>query len=399
VTSFHGVFNGNNAFLDLNGDGLVNRDDSQEAINRIVQKVREDYAPYDLQIIVGDQDYWADTMKYDTRGHVTVMISGGDDVVRSQGMAGWAGIIDAGNERNDYAFVFGGTIANVTSSIEGFINSIARTISHEMGHTFGLEHVVATSSNDASQHYLMNSRTSSGNDWRDFTRDFNFQNITYTTVTNVQQNSHEILSVVLGPAKHAWAAVLQPGILTIHSGEDYGVSFSVSPSSTGGGDWDVRDHRLGITHHLDPSNSPDINSLNPFETAISLIYMEGGDFTDYLNVFAGINVTVWAEGRGGRDYLYGGDATDFLIGGEENDYLFGRGGMDFLSGNSGDDYLDGGRDGFADYLSGGTGTDTFVDHKQWVLMRDFMFGFWGSEDNKTDYDPREDRLIPKYPWS
>lgn len=62
-----------------------------------------------------------------------------------------------------------------------------------------------------------------------------------------------------------------------------------------------------------------------------------------------------------NDTIYGYAGNDTLRGKEGDDNLFGGYGDDDLFGGSGDDYLDGG--GFSDeidYLTGGSGFDTFV---------------------------------------
>ncbi len=81
------------------------------------------------------------------------------------------------------------------------------------------------------------------------------------------------------------------------------------------------------------------------------------------------------NGRAGADTLSGGDGNDFLFGGDGADSLRGGLGGDDLYGDAGDDILDGGADGLAgtgtipwdnsndnsrDYLTGGTGSDTYV---------------------------------------
>lgn len=112
------------------------------------------------------------------------------------------------------------------------------------------------------------------------------------------------------------------------------------------------------------------------------------------------------DGQGGTDYLYGGEGSDVLNGGDGSDELYGEGGQDYLYGDGintwgpgvdwwdgyrtweyGHDYLDGGHDHAADYLYGGGGGDTFVQHYGW---RSFTWGgyqYWyqGDEDTIADY--------------
>lgn len=81
-------------------------------------------------------------------------------------------------------------------------------------------------------------------------------------------------------------------------------------------------------------------------------------------------------GQGGNDELYGEKGNDRILGGKGNDYLQGGKGNDRLYGGTGNDVLMSGRivgqadqydgltrieeDGFFNYLTGGSGKDTFV---------------------------------------
>jgi len=65
------------------------------------------------------------------------------------------------------------------------------------------------------------------------------------------------------------------------------------------------------------------------------------------------------HGNGGNDTLTGADTNDTIDGGDGNDTLTGGGGADFLEGDAGDDTLNA-RDGIADLVRGGTGSDSAV---------------------------------------
>lgn len=96
----------------------------------------------------------------------------------------------------------------------------------------------------------------------------------------------------------------------------------------------------------------------------------GTSGNDYLNwtkseslyaYAAGGNDTLW--GNNYNDYLKGQDGNDSLLGWSGNDSLYGEAGKDTLKGEDGNDYLDGywaGSTGDVDYLTGGSGADTFV---------------------------------------
>ena len=83
--------------------------------------------------------------------------------------------VDVGNTHDEMAFVFGGTIRDAAGSLDDFVNRISRTVSHEMGHTFGLAHLTTATGTDAQTHHLMEVNN------RDFTRDMGFQDIAYNT--------------------------------------------------------------------------------------------------------------------------------------------------------------------------------------------------------------------------
>jgi hypothetical protein len=99
---------------------------------------------------------------------------------------------------------------------------------------------------------------------------------------------------------------------------------------------------------------------------IQRIQFVGGAGSDRLfNYVPSLQVQAW--GKGGDDYLMGGNKNDILVGGTGNDtlvglggndQLFGEAGNDVLYGGDGNDYLSGG-DG-NDYLDGGAGVDTFL---------------------------------------
>jgi Ca2+-binding RTX toxin-like protein len=99
-------------------------------------------------------------------------------------------------------------------------------------------------------------------------------------------------------------------------------------------------------------------------------FLDGGDGGDTLYGQAGNDIlygstgTDLLDGGDGNDTLHGGADMDFLFGGFGDDRLYGEGGYDLLYGQEGNDYLDGGKDGIADALRGGLGTDTYVG--EWV---------------------------------
>jgi Ca2+-binding RTX toxin-like protein len=105
-------------------------------------------------------------------------------------------------------------------------------------------------------------------------------------------------------------------------------------------------------------------------------------------------------GFGGNDDMYGGTGNDYLQGYEGNDSLVGGNGRDTLKGGYGNDYLNGNdckyvssylniyKDGYADYLYGESGADTFRKETYWTGWA------YANRDQPKDYRSYEgDRYI------
>jgi Ca2+-binding RTX toxin-like protein len=427
VSTFKDLFTANRPFLDFNLDGAVNDADANFAINQIVSKVKTDYAPYDLNIVVGSWSQYSGIITDSQVGDVMVFVTGHDGFTNKGGESPWT---DLGNERDEIVWASGAMWVNGfgTDAAAGykFINGVAEAISHEMGHAFGLGHISADPSGDADaiRHHIMNPmRTGAAS--RDADHDFNFQDHTYQidiadtgTIedsinhpelnnTNLQ-NAHQILSMpdVLGPSTHSWMAVLKPGELTV-SGDDAANTILVK-NGPGNVSWLVT-----IDGQLTPVdlNAQFTQTLNPFDQPLSQIRIQGRGGDDVITVDSAFTASVIATGGSGNDtitggsgddFLYGGDITltsnitkpssklqllpvtdgddvliggagsDRLYGGTGNDHLYGQAGADSLYGEAGNDYLDPGNDLQADYLSGGSGSDTFIQYYQTIGLRDVI---------------------------
>src|SRR5688572_26709435 len=138
VSSFRGMFtSGAPAFLDANGNGVINGVDADIVISRILQKVRQDYDPYHISVFAGDQDTFQSLLTDGDRGDVMVLINGGNGSFAGSAFTNVFGVapLDAGNTDDEMCFVFGGNILGAASNLDNFVNRMARTISHEMGHT------------------------------------------------------------------------------------------------------------------------------------------------------------------------------------------------------------------------------------------------------------------------
>ena len=366
--------------LDMNGNGVVNATDADLAVARILAKVRQDYAPYRVQIVSGDQDTFQGAgQNIFTDGDVgDAMIlvngTGGGFVPGFQNVFGVAPL-DANNSDDEMGFVFGGNILGAAGSPNDFVNRMARTISHETAHTFGLEHITNTAWTDAQTHHLMNAPVDvngdgdtgdAGEDQRDFSRDFGFQDTAFNTDAG-PQNAHDILSRadVLGVSLSPWVAVLRPGQLTASGGNG---ADNVLVTRLSAAQWRVTTNGSPTTVDL---NANGVTTLNMFDTAIGRVNVLGQGGNDTLTVDTNMTAPAFADGGIGNDTVTGGSGNDTLRGGEGNDRLFGRGGDDRLFGDNGadrleggadDDRLDGGDDFANDTLVGGTGSDVFFQN-------------------------------------
>jgi hypothetical protein len=248
---------------------------------------------------------------------------------------------------------------------EQFVTGVANAISHEMGHSFGLSHLVNVASGSPGRFHVMMAAV-------DYFNDTSFHNITYQVEYFGTQNTHlELTSPsVLGPAPRAWAAVLTPGVLTIQASQT-GTAASVRHL-----DANTLEVRVAGGYYLVDTFSPSSNTLNPFPTPLSQIVFYGGAGNDWVTIDAGVSLPLSASmgggndvvnGGGGNDLIYGGLGNDALNGGGGHDRLSGEGGADSLNGGDGNDYLDGGYDGVNDSLVGGRGADRVVgDMYSWI---------------------------------
>ena len=353
--SFDSLFNASRPWLDLNGNGLVNGNDAQLAINRIVDKVIQDFSPYDLDIVVGDQDDFRHLMGDRLGGDVNVIISGGaDNTVHGNPNSAWAwSRLDSGNELDDHAFVFaGGSVDSATfgGNANQWLNQIARTISHEMGHTFGLEH----ENGDARANREPLSHSVMGTPNRDWTHDFSFHDRTYqTTVDGYSQNAHQYLNRtnILGASQDSWMAVLKPGQLTIHAAQDatHDRIFMSQPNPS-----QLRVNMNGIISDLEIT-ATDTESFNAFNDNILRVNVYGKDGNDTISLDSSMSVRLFGYGGDGHDTLRGGAGADRLYGNSGDDLMFGGSGNDFMDGGSDNDRMYGNNE--SDRMYGGSGDD------------------------------------------
>jgi Ca2+-binding RTX toxin-like protein len=378
VPSFTDLFNQTRPFLDMDGNATVDAADAQLAISAILAKVKEDFSPYRLTVKLGDQYDHQHLLRDGTTRDVIVMVTGGGDFINDKpsfgvqsGLFGEGG--DVGNAHDEIVWAFGQVIANQAKGASDFVNRVAQTISHEMGHAFGLKHAPIESLNESMKHLIMGVPSASF-EQRDFNKDFQFQDISFAVEGGGTQNTHQLLTQTLGASPNPWVAVLRPGELTIHGtestdqiqvaqmGNDWRVSvnfFSKMVNVHGFGNGDLEGSREALNPYISQLNTIIINALGGDDT----IQIGGGKqnlpitAATFINAGSGNDLV---RGGAGRDTVWGGIGDDILYGLAGDDSLYGQDGLDQLFGGTENDWLDGGADYLTDILRGEQGDDTFV---------------------------------------
>ena len=427
--SFQSLFNSSRPWLDMNYDGNVNSTDANLAIDYVMDKVHEDFAPYKVSIFEMDQDNAQGYLTDGIIGDVTVIITGSTSSAHTSGSSWWgvAPWADAGNTEDEIVFVFaGGSVdSSAFNNRYEWLNQVARTVSHEMGHAYGLDHEVSEygSLTDALSHSIM------GTPNRDWHRDFVFEDKYFINGDGDYQNAHRHLlqDNILGRSNNTYISVIKPGVLTVSG--NYAAN-NIEVSQYNSSYWKVI--MDGQTTYVN-LNSYSVHSLNPFDVPISKLEVIGEGGNDRMYVSYNFSASVTAFGGDGNDSIYGGAAMDFLygengndyiyarsgndylFGGNGNDYLYGYAGNDYISGgagndylsgssgndwlyggtgydrlygSSGNDYLSGGIDGVADYLNGGSGADDFDAEWYWVYY------YLSNRDNPVDFNSGEgDQIV------
>jgi Ca2+-binding RTX toxin-like protein len=398
--SFVGEFASLNAefdayeFLDLDGNNVIDAADGELAVSRIVARVREDFAPYDVRVFREDMTAAAlDTIGANA-GHDTLVLVGGDH----DDFGGQSASADVENAHEDFCGAGGsvgvarrihGLGSSDAERLDMFVNALANLISHEVGHTFGLIDIDDSRNPEAAGRNLMDS-PASVDQW---VRNRNFWGEPLD-IGGGMLSQHEYLTRWVHPSPNPWAAVLSPGELTVR-GNVHAETASVSVLADG--DWRVSlagtfSYTTVGAYTVDPSAAPDLSSLNPFATAIGRISYEGHGGDDRLTVASSITAAVDADGGAGADILRGGAGDDDLDGQDGDDWLYGGAGDDELWGDS--DPLEFSYFGH-DRLFGGDGDDILYASDG----TDFLYGeagrdlLWGWESRSTlDGGPGDDTI-------
>jgi hypothetical protein len=184
-------------FLDVNADGRLDRADGDLLARFVINQVRRDFAAYDVRVSREDDTARAlTTLDNGIAGDALIFVTG-----YHEGGGGQAPF-DPANHFDDV----GGAGASVgiarmladagwsgRAARDLFVNAVANVISHEVGHTFGLDHVDVRARPDAVS--LMT--PSVGFD------DLNFPDVTYQVEGGGTQNAHRELLGVLGASSGA----------------------------------------------------------------------------------------------------------------------------------------------------------------------------------------------------
>ncbi|MCA9165568.1 MAG: hypothetical protein KDA62_21410, partial [Planctomycetales bacterium] len=196
----------------------------------------------------------------------------------------------ASNLFDDIAMVFGGQslppLGNATASLgQLYVNLIARNISHEAAHTFGLEHVAGPANSFDLPHELMNVEPHV-----DYTHDFGFTDVVLEIDGGGAQNSHDVLTQTLGVSPSAWAAALRNREITIvGTSADNHFVIDVDPQD---GSWQITIDGQNVAQHVQPQN-PDLLSLNPFSIDALTVIGRGGN--DTLTINGTITATITTD--------------------------------------------------------------------------------------------------------
>jgi len=125
----------------------------EDEIERIVQAVRADFAPYPVQVLRDDN--WQVNPVFGA-GDTAILVGGdgswlvGVNPIFGGGSVAWTAgeaAFDPANLQADVAFAFSAATAQALAFLgrpePEYVQQLANSISHEVGHTFGLAHVSA----------------------------------------------------------------------------------------------------------------------------------------------------------------------------------------------------------------------------------------------------------------
>jgi Ca2+-binding RTX toxin-like protein len=383
--------------FDLDGNTAAFSTAEQERIQYIWQRVAEDFSPFNVNVTTQAPTDINDLIRSgstDTRWGVRVAIGGSSTDWYGAGAGGVAYLNSFTWNSDTPTFVFSDTLYDDEKYV-------AEAISHEVGHTLGLNHDGRTSPSEG--YYLGQGSGTTG--WAPLMGAGYYQNLTqwsrgeYAGANNLQDD----LSIIttnngftyraddtgntIATAKALTAigtTVSGQGIIERNTDVDFfsfttdtgAISLTINPVDRG--------PNLDILAQLYNSAGSLLLSSNPADSlraSIATTLTAGtyylaidgvgkGDprttgYTDYgsLGQYF-INGTIASvvgrslSGTTANDSLTGGMGNDTITGGAGNDLLAGADGNDTITGGTGNDLLTGGAGN--DLLTGGTGKDTIT---------------------------------------
>lgn len=266
----------------------ANGGDSEAFVDKVIQRVQEDFAPYHITVVREDDHSAAMNLIARSPAKDTLVWVGIGTSTNGQAAR------DLGNQYD--SLTYASLKSDLAFDTNDNANILANLISHEVGHTFGLDHVSPLNG------------TSGPSIMSEFIGETNqaFLDQTYLLIDSGEpQNEHEYLTSVIGPSKNAWAAVLRPGVLTIHrSIHDSPISVERIASKqwnvTIESAYDSKRPRI-YSHFVDPSSIALNNSLNPRRLRTAITEIEVFERNSTLNFsfdsYAGLKLLQYDAGQ------------------------------------------------------------------------------------------------------
>lgn len=216
-------------WLDFDGNGTVTRADALTVSDHIIERVREDFQAYNVDVVVhpGGDLFPVFSTQRNNFHDTLIFVSPLYNIVRPT--SGGNAPQDFGNQFDQVGFVYATKLVESATGLaltaEGrrdiLLNMLTLAVSHEAGHTLGLQHVSPVTepvaSNDPIRHEMMTKALSSPDMVRNFYSDFAFQDEVFLKSDDGGpffgsrlQNSHRHLLSVLATDSHLSNQVTVP---------------------------------------------------------------------------------------------------------------------------------------------------------------------------------------------
>ena len=311
--------------IDYDGSGANDWDVLALAAD-IVALVEEFYAPFDVEVVVVESETLEDVKETlaSTPTNDAYIFVGGQDAT-SSGRASF----DWGNQHDNIGFAWAGNAIGMAWGQDEYsvhVESIARTIAHEAGHTFGLAHTGTNSAGVHNGDFMSHFGGAGARVLRypvhfadevvhgpvigDFQADYEAdQGVDFE---DARQHSFQVLRDVLGLRPNAPAYVTGTGL---HD--------SITISSWWGS-WAY----VTIKSYTDPERTDLAHSYSYFVVTSNGVYVEAGPGDDAITIHGDFETEL--HGGTGDDTITGGSGPDVLVGGRGDDRLLPRAGDDVI---------------------------------------------------------------------